>query len=506
MKVARIVAVLTLVAGAAGVLAAEGFNVPKGPCGSAPVAKPQRRKAGESFPPLLLPATPLRRTEKKRPPAPPVLVAKIQFGAVKEIDHDGQKVRYYDWNKDPADVDNLLNIGNRALGVRYTKKQGPLAAFDPDPAQYPVYYYTGSDDFVLTDAEVSRLREFLRNGGTVWGDTCFGDPDFFKAFTREMSRALPGRGWHRLTAQHPLFRCYYQIDEVAYTRPVPEAPEGKGAPVVYGLDLGDRTAVLLSRYDLSCGWDGHIRQGAYSVEPNDARRLGVNMMVYALGVHELARYQSVAKVYYEEQERARGDFVFAQAKVVGNWDTEPNAIANLLRLVAANTSAEVKFQRRAVDLISEELQQYPFLYMTARENFALTEPEVQALRRYLVSGGFLLATPSSGMREFDVAFRREIARVLPNHPLIHLSAAHPVYSILNRIESVGYNDYVESLGESAPALPLEGIDIGGTTAVVYCPYGLGGGWRGFDNPFGRDIAQPDAVRLGLNIVLYAMTH
>ena len=42
-------------------------------CGPPPRAKPQSRTGGESFPPLPLPATPLRRSEKKRPPAPPAL-------------------------------------------------------------------------------------------------------------------------------------------------------------------------------------------------------------------------------------------------------------------------------------------------------------------------------------------------------------------------------------------------------------------------------------------------
>jgi hypothetical protein len=63
-----------------------------------------------------------------------------------------------------------------------------------------------------------------------------------------------------------------------------------------------------------------------------------------------------------------------------------------------------------------------------------------------------------------------------------------------------------SIGEIPPSLPLEGISLGGTTPVIYCPYGLGGGWRGFDHPFGRDVAQEDATKLGVNIVLYSMTH
>jgi hypothetical protein len=58
----------------------------------------------------------------------------------------------------------------------------------------------------------------------------------------------------------------------------------------------------------------------------------------------------------------------------------------------------------------------------------------------------------------------------------------------------------------APLLPLEGITIGGTTPVIYCPFGLGGGWRGFDHPYALDIASEDAMKLGVNILLYSMTH
>ena len=433
-------------------------------------------------------------------------MAKIQFGDIKEVERGGQTVRYHDWNKDPGDIKMLLKVANSTLGLRYTDKQGPLNAFEPDPAQYPVFYYTGSDDFTLSDAEVARLREFLQRGGTVWGDTCFGDPDFFKTFMREFSRVLPGRQWRMLSTDHPVFHCFYDTSEVGYTREIPELEGDKGRPVFVGLEMGERTAVFLSRYDLSCGWDGHVRNGAYSVKPEDARRLGVNLIVYALAVHGLAEFQSSAKVYYEEQERARGDFVFAQAKVSDNWDVQPNAIANLLKAVAVSTSAEVKFQRRTVDLVSEELQEYPFLYVTGRYDFTLTEGEIQALRRYLNSGGFLLAGPSCGIREFDAAFRREIARVLPDHRLERLPAEHPAYNIFHRVTEVGYTDYVASLEEEPPSLPLEGIELGGPTAVVYCPYGLGGGWRGFDHPFGRDVAHRDALRLGVNAVLYAMTH
>ena len=133
-------------------------------------------------------------------------------------------LRYYDWDKDKADIPNLLNdAAEPALNVHYTWKCGPLNAFAPDPSQYPIYYYTGSDDFTLSDAEVAQLRDFVRAGGVIWGDTALGDPDFFKAFVREMGKVLPDRRFRRLGADHPLFNCCYPIRQVAYTRPVPDA-------------------------------------------------------------------------------------------------------------------------------------------------------------------------------------------------------------------------------------------------------------------------------------------
>ena len=480
-------------------------DVPAGPCHHQQASKPQRHKGGESFGPLPLPVTPLRRSEKKRPPSPPPLIAKIHYGGQLDAkDSEGTVYKYYDWNKDPRDIPNLLSIAGRALNVRYGWKQAALGAFPTDPAQYPIYYYTGSSPLPLADGEAERLREFLRNGGTIWGETCFGDPQFFESFIRQMNKVLPGKPVYRLPADHPLYHCVYDISSVEYLAPVPDAPNGE--PVFYGVDLGCRTAVILSRYDISCGWDGHTRAGSLGVKPNDARKLGVNMIGYALATARVAQYQSVAKLYYEAEDRARGDFVFSQAMLGPNWDTQPNAIANLLKIVATKTSTEVKFNRRAVDLAQDDLLEYPFLYLTGHDDFRLSDAEVAAVRKFVANGGFILGSACCGRPAFDAAFRREIRRVVPEGEMVPLAPTHPVYTMLYGISSVEYNDYVSGTGEKTPALPLEGIDVGGVTAVVYCSYDLGGGWRGFDHPFSRGVAHDDALRLGVNIILYSMTH
>ncbi len=72
-----------ILCGCVTVLVGLSICVPAGawdnPKAKPPRAKPHRRTAAESLPPLPLPATPLRRSERKRPPAPPALVGMVNF-------------------------------------------------------------------------------------------------------------------------------------------------------------------------------------------------------------------------------------------------------------------------------------------------------------------------------------------------------------------------------------------------------------------------------------------
>ncbi|MDO4557526.1 MAG: hypothetical protein Q4C47_01000, partial [Planctomycetia bacterium] len=83
-------------------------------CGPPPQAAPQHRGGAEGFPPLPLPVTPLRRTEKKRPPSPPALIGKMSLGNAKWVTKDGKRTLTRDWMTDPADLDTLLELIEQA--------------------------------------------------------------------------------------------------------------------------------------------------------------------------------------------------------------------------------------------------------------------------------------------------------------------------------------------------------------------------------------------------------
>jgi len=67
------------------------------------------------------------------------------------------------------------------------------------------------------------------------------------------------------------------------------------------VDLGCRTAVFISPYDLSCGWEGHSHDGARGLLPEDASNLGLNLLAYTLANAKLGRFLSSNKVYVDQE-------------------------------------------------------------------------------------------------------------------------------------------------------------------------------------------------------------
>lgn len=491
---------------AALVLALPLFADDDGPCGQLPEGKPQRIKGGESFPPLPLPATPLRRTERKREPAPPTLIGKVVWGQnrVKTLP-DGRKQSWADWNLDPNDVHRLLKVTNGKLGVRYRAVTLYLKAFSFDPCEIPILYFTGRQPLDLDDATVAKIREYVLAGGYVWGDACHGSDAFAASFRAIMARAFPDLPMRRLAADHPIFWCQYACDKLHYSQAVTDRPAGD--PVLEGLYVGCRTAVILSPYDLSCAWDSsHCDPEAKCVLDADAFNLGMNMVSYCMAYFPLGRAIARARDLSQDTTDAPGDFVFAQVRHAGLWDPDPGAFANLVKEVIAQTNTRVNVERKAISLADPALANYPFLYMTGHDSFALSKEEVDGLSRFLHHGGFLLVDACCGSLEFDASFRGVMKQVLPEKDLARLPKDHPVFSSHTPVAQVAYTDRVLANFPGLAEPYLEGIDLDGQTRVLYSRFDLGCGWEGEDHPWASGVRADDAMKIGINAVVYALTH
>src|SRR3954470_13582876 len=107
----RWIALVLLLLVAAPALRADEFVNPK--ANIPPKADPQRRNGGEGVPPLPLPATPLRRSEKKREPSPPALVGSVTFSPA------SMRNSSTSWGTTIIDIEKWVEWTNNQLHQRY---------------------------------------------------------------------------------------------------------------------------------------------------------------------------------------------------------------------------------------------------------------------------------------------------------------------------------------------------------------------------------------------------
>ncbi len=459
-----------------------------------PPARPYRRSGGEGFPPLPLPVTPLRRSEKKRQPAPPVLIAKIAYAK-----------NFYNVTND---VRQLLRWARRGIDVNYRPQTIPFSKFGYNPSEIPIVYFTGHDPINLTEEEAKKLREYVYSGGTILANACCGAPEFTKSFRRAMALVFPDRPLHRLSPEHPIFHCYYQIEQVDYK-------QGRGkyfsdVPLLEGIDIGCRTGVIFAPADLANGWYGqnppmNFPPGMWILK-NDARKLGTNIISYILSNLLYARAYPLSQIRFKSPNPSAQALNIAQLIHQGDWNPNPFALQRLQKYLVENSTVNVTFKRVAIDPSDAAIFQYPLVYMTGHREFTFSEQQVSTLRRYLLQGGVLLAEACCGRREFDIAFRREIKRVLPDYSLELIKPDNPIYSINFKISEVNLTPLGRQYFPDLRTPWLEVIKINGREAVIYSPLALSDGWQGLNPPFAAGYVQSDSLRLGVNIILYIMTH
>lgn len=184
----------------------------------------------------------------------------------------------------------------------------------------------------------------------------------------------------------------------------------------------------------------------------------------------------------------------------GDWYGNSSSLPNLLRFLSVHTRIDVAAQEAQVQVMDEELFSYPYIYMTGHGNISFADEEVVRLRHYLESGGFLHADDNYGM---DKSFRREMKRVFPKKDLVELPPSHELFRCHFELPD-GLPKIHQHDGKRPQALGL--FDAERLMVLYTYESDLGDGWE--DPEVHRDGPQKrlDALRMGTNIVVWALTH
>lgn len=196
-----------------------------------------------------------------------------------------------------------------------------------------------------------------------------------------------------------------------------------------------------------------------------------------------------------------GGFAIARLKFGGgaDWYNDPSAEVNLLNFIKQNTNIKVDARYQFVDISSDEIFSYPFLFMTGHGNVNFTADEARRLRTYLENGGFLYIDDDY---ELDKPLRREMKKVFPESNFIELPFSHPIYSIVYRFE----NGVPKTHQHDEKPPQGFGIFIGDRLAVYYTyESNPSDGWADAEVHNNPPEVREEALKFGTNIVVFALT-
>jgi hypothetical protein len=227
--------------------------------------------------------------------------------------------------------------------------------------------------------------------------------------------------------------------------------------------------------------------------------------------------------------RIRFDRASTGSRRAGHWYTDfPDSDLNLSFRLQQMTSLKVDPNGRVLNLTDPELFNYPFIYMVEPGRLLLKDEEVPILRRFLLSGGVLMADDFWGEVQWE-GFHRQIKRVLPEpeREFVDLDMTNEIFHCvfdlrgpLNSLQTPNIGQGIRSQydgitwefhdGEECRDMHVRAIydDRGRIMVIATHNCDNGDGWEreGEDDYFFHEFSEKRAFPLGINIIFYLMTH
>lgn len=157
---------------------------------------------------------------------------------------------------------------------------------------------------------------------------------------------------------------------------------------------------------------------------------------------------------------------------------------------------------------------YPFVYIVEPGGLNLSDEDAQYLREYLLRGGFLMLDDFWGEWEWQNV-EEQMRKIFPERPIKTLPLDHPVFHCYFNIHEVVqvpnyhnwvYNGQTSEKGGITPS--YEGIEDESGRLMVFIARNCDNGdaWEWIDQPDYPLRYGLSAYRLGMNLIIYSMTH
>ncbi len=233
--------------------------------------------------------------------------------------------------------------------------------------------------------------------------------------------------------------------------------------------------------------------------------------------------------------REPGEFIFARMmfpgggvndgyypRFQGDWrqglslwtQDYPRADRHFSEALRRLTRIQVRSVEQPVNLDENEQFDQPWLYAVQVGEWGPTPKQCQELREYLLRGGFFMADDFHGNFERQI-FLATMKMVFPDRPVVEIrnddAIFHSVYDLTERVQVPGeahIRQGCKNCEDGGRGAHWQGIydDSGRVMIAISYNSDLGDGWEWADSPHYPEKASSIAIRIGVNYVVYAMTH
>ena len=180
----------------------------------------------------------------------------------------------------------------------------------------------------------------------------------------------------------------------------------------------------------------------------------------------------------------------------GDWYANPTSLKNLILFCNENIGTNIENEPAVIEANNLNIFNYPFVHVTGHGNIIFDQNEIENIRNYLLSGGFIHIDDNYGM---DKYIRQEIDKIFPNNDLLELKNNHPIFN--SKYKFNGLPKIHEHDGKDAQAF---GITIEGRLVLIYTyESDLGDGWEDQEVHNDSDEVRTKALKMGANIIKYA---
>ena len=177
------------------------------------------------------------------------------------------------------------------------------------------------------------------------------------------------------------------------------------------------------------------------------------------------------------------------------------------------TRLHVRSVEQPVNLDEGGVYDWPWLYAVQTGHWQLTDTQAKTLREYLLRGGFFMADDFWGPTEWEI-FMDSMKQVFPDRQVVDLdneeAIFHAVYDLDDRYQVASHGSVMRGVSFKCDGCPdhWRGIfdDHGRLMVAMTYQSDVGDSWEWADDPYYPERYAALGIRIGVNYVIYAMTH